>query len=135
MCIRDRAEEAEVYRALVLGTADYFSKNGFQKAVLGLSGGIDSAVSLVIAADALGPEAITAVSMPSRYTSDANRNDASELAKQLGVNLLELPIHKLVTSYDETLTPLFHDTASNVAEENLQARIRGNLVMALSNKF
>ena len=129
------AEEAEVYRALVLGTADYFSKNGFQKAVLGLSGGIDSAVSLVIAADALGPEAITAVSMPSRYTSDANRNDASELAKQLGVNLLELPIHKLVTSYDETLTPLFHDTASNVAEENLQARIRGNLVMALSNKF
>lgn len=129
------AEEAEVYRALVLGTADYFSKNGFQKAVLGLSGGIDSAVALVIAADALGPEAITAVSMPSRYTSDANRNDASELAKRLGVNLLELPIHKLVTSYDETLATLFRDTASNVAEENLQARIRGNLVMALSNKF
>ena len=129
------AQEAEVYRALVLGTADYFAKNGFQKAVLGLSGGIDSAVSLVIATDALGPEAITAVSMPSRYTSDANRDDASELAKRLGVNLLELPIHELVNSYDETLATLFLNTASNVAEENLQARIRGNLVMALSNKF
>lgn len=129
------APEAEVYRALVLGTGDYFRKNGFDKAVLGLSGGIDSALSLVVAADALGPESITAIAMPSRYTSDVNRDDAAQLANRLGVTLLEAPIHELVATYDAALAPLFGQTEPNVAEENLQARIRGNLVMALSNKF
>ena len=127
--------EAEVYRALVLGTGDYFRKNGFDKAVLGLSGGIDSALSLVVAAEALGPESITAIAMPSRYTSAVNREDAAELASRLGVTLLEAPIHELVAAYDSALAPLFGKTEAGVAEENLQARIRGNLVMALSNKF
>ena len=127
--------EAEVYRALVLGTGDYFRKNGFNKAVLGLSGGIDSALSLVVAAEALGPESITAIAMPSRYTSAVNREDAAELASRLGVTLLEAPIHELVAAYDSALAPLFGNAEPNVAEENLQARIRGNLVMALSNKF
>ena len=127
--------EAEVYRALVLGTGDYFRKNGFDKAVLGLSGGIDSALSLVVAAEALGPESITAIAMPSRYTSAVNREDAVELANRLGVTLLEAPIHDLVAAYDSALAPLFGDSEPNVAEENLQARIRGNLLMALSNKF
>ena len=127
--------EAEVYRALVLGTGDYFRKNGFNKAVLGLSGGIDSALSLVVAAEALGPESVTAIAMPSRYTSAVNREDAVDLANRLGVTLLEAPIHELVAAYDTALAPLFGQTQPDVAEENLQARIRGNLVMALSNKF
>lgn len=129
------APEAEVYRALVLGTRDYFAKNGFDKAILGLSGGIDSALSLVVAAEALGPAALTAIAMPSRFTSDVNREDAVDLASRLGVTLLEAPIHELVTAYDVALAPLFGTTEPNVAEENLQARIRGNLLMALSNKF
>ena len=127
--------EAEVYQALVLGTGDYFRKNGFSKAVLGLSGGIDSALALVVAADALGPESVTAVSMPSRFTAEMNREDGAELAARLGVTLLETPIHELVTTYDGALADCFADTEPNVAEENLQARIRGNIVMALSNKF
>ena len=126
---------AEVYRALTLGTADYFHKNGFKHAVLGLSGGIDSALALTVAADALGANAVTAVSMPSRFTADMNRNDARELAENLGVELLELPIVDLMGSYDTALAGPFADTDPNVAEENLQARIRGNLLMALSNKF
>ena len=127
--------EAEVYHALTLGTADYFHKNGFQHAVLGLSGGIDSALALTIAADALGPDAVTAVSMPSRFTADMNRDDARALADNLGVELMELPIEELVGSYDTALAAPFADTEPDVAEENLQARIRGNLLMALSNKF
>ena len=127
--------EAEVYQALALGTGDYFRKNGFSKAVLGLSGGIDSALALVVAADALGPESVTAVSMPSRFTAEMNREDGAELAARLGVTLLETPIHELVTTYDGALADCFADTEPNVAEENLQARIRGNIVMALSNKF
>ena len=127
--------EAEVYRALTLGTGDYFRKNGFERAVLGLSGGIDSALALVVAADALGPEAVTAVSMPSRYTADMNREDAADLASRLGVSLLEAPIHELVTAYDAALAPWFAETEPSTAEENLQARVRGNIVMALSNKF
>ena len=124
-----------MYRALVLGTGDYFRKNGFDKAVLGLSGGIDSALSLVVAAEALGPESITAIAMPSRYTSAVNREDAIELTSRLGVTLLEAPIHELVAAYEVTLAPFFGETEPDVAEENLQARIRGNLLMALSNKF
>ena len=127
--------EAEVYQALVLGTGDYFRKNGFSKAVLGLSGGIDSALALVVAADALGPESVTAVSMPSRFTAEINREDGAELAARLGVRLIETPIRDLVTAYDGALASCFADTEPNVAEENLQARIRGNIVMALSNKF
>ena len=127
--------DAEVYRALTLGTADYFRKNGFRHAVLGLSGGIDSALALAVAADALGADAVTAVSMPSRYTADMNREDGSTLATTLGVPLIELPIGDLTTAYDGALAGPFANTEPNVAEENLQARIRGNLLMALSNKF
>ena len=127
--------DAEVYHALTLGTADYFRKNGFQHAVLGLSGGIDSALALTIAADALGPHAVTAVSMPSRYTADSNREDARELARRLGVELLELPITVLAGTYELALAGPFAGTERDVAEENLQARIRGNLLMALSNKL
>jgi len=129
------APEAEVYRALTLGTADYFHKNGFRHAVLGLSGGIDSALALAIAADALGPDAVTAVAMPSRFTADMNREDARTMADTLGVTLMELPIAGLVDSFDTALAGPFAGTDPNVAEENLQARIRGNLLMALSNKF
>ena len=127
--------EAEVYRALTLGTADYVRKNGFPGAVLGLSGGIDSALALTVAADAVGPDAVTAVSMPSRYTADMNREDAALLAERLGVRLLELPIEHLARTYGAALAGPFAGTAPGVAEENLQARIRGNLLMALSNKF
>ncbi len=127
--------EAEVYRALTLGTADYFRKNRFRHAVLGLSGGIDSALALTVAADALGPGAVTAVSMPSRFTAAENRDDARELADRLGVELLDLPIADLAGAYDRALAEPFGDAPPNVAEENLQARIRGNLLMALSNKF
>ena len=126
---------AETYRALTLGTADYIRKNRFRGAVLGLSGGIDSALTLAIAADAIGPEAVTAVSMPSRYTAAENRDDAAELARRLGVRLIELPIEDLASAYAAALTRPFAGTEPDVTEENLQARIRGNLVMALSNKF
>ena len=127
--------EAELFHALVLGTRDYFDKNGFSHAVLGLSGGIDSALALVVAAEALGADAVTAVSMPSRFTADINREDGAALASTLGVKLLEMPIAELMAGYDAALAPSFEGAAPNVAEENLQARIRGNLVMALSNKF
>ena len=127
--------EAETYRALVLGTADYVRKNRFRGAVLGLSGGIDSALTLAIAADAIGPQALTAVSMPSRYTAAENRDDAAELARRLGVRLIELPIEDLAGAYAAALAEPFAGREPDVAEENLQARIRGNLVMALSNKF
>ena len=127
--------EAEIYRALTLGTADYVRKNHFPGAVLGLSGGIDSALALTVAVDAIGADAVTAVSMPSRYTADMNRDDAAELAKRLGVRLIELPIEDLAGTYGAALAAPFAGTEPNVAEENLQARIRGNLLMALSNKF
>ena len=127
--------EAEVYGALTLGTADYIRKNGFPGAVLGLSGGIDSALALTVAADAIGPQGVTAVSLPSRYTAAMNREDAAILAGRLGVRLIELPIEDLAAAYDAALAERFAGTAPDVAEENLQARIRGNIVMALSNKF
>ena len=127
--------EAEVYRALTLGTADYIRKNGFPGAVLGLSGGIDSALTLTVAVDAIGPQGVTAVSLPSRYTATMNREDAAILADRLGVRLIELPIEDLAAAYDAALAAPFAATAPDVAEENLQARIRGNIVMALSNKF
>ena len=127
--------EAEVYAALSLGTRDYVKKNGFRGAVLGLSGGIDSALALTVAVDALGSEAVTAVSMPSEFTADISRADARELASNLNVTLLELSIKDLAANYESCLTDVFADTERNVTEENIQARIRGNLLMALSNKF
>ena len=129
------SSEAEIYRALTLGTADYVRKNGFPGVVLGLSGGIDSALALTVAADAIGPQAVTAVSMPSRYTAGMNRDDAAILARRLGVGFLELPIEELAVAYGAALADPFAGTEPGVAEENLQARIRGNLLMALSNKF
>jgi len=126
---------AEVYAALVLGTRDYVRKNGFEHVVLGLSGGIDSTLVLLIAVDALGADRVTTVTMPSPYSSSGTRNDATELAANLGVELHELPIGTLMDDYDRALGELFAGREPDITEENLQARIRGNLLMALSNKF
>ena len=126
---------AEVYGALVLGTRDYLRKNGFARVVLGLSGGIDSALVAAIAVDALGAEAVTGVSMPSRYSSGGSKDDARDLADRLGIRLLTIPIEGTHAAALEMLSEAFEGTALGVAEENLQARIRGNILMALSNKF
>jgi NAD+ synthase (glutamine-hydrolysing) len=127
--------EAEVYAALVLGTRDYVEKNGFQHVVIGLSGGIDSTLTLLVAVDALGADRVTTVTMPSRYSSAGTRDDAKVLAENLGVELMELPIGKAMEVYDELLSSAFGDREPDITEENLQARIRGNILMALSNKF
>ena len=127
--------DSEVYRALLLGTSDYFSKNGFERVVLGLSGGVDSALALAVAVDALGPSAVTAVSMPSRYTAQHNRDDAAEIARRFGVDFHEIPIDGVFECYLKGLERPFEGAGPNVAEENIQARIRGNFLMALSNKF
>jgi NAD+ synthase (glutamine-hydrolysing) len=127
--------EAEVYAALVLGTRDYVEKNGFEHVVLGLSGGIDSTLVALVAVDALGAERVTCVTMPSRYSSEGTRGDAEKLAGNLGVELLEIPIGPAMESYDELLAQAFEGRDPDITEENLQARIRGNLLMALSNKF
>lgn len=126
---------AEVYQALVLGTHDYVRKNGFQGVFIGLSGGIDSAVVAAIAADALGRENVTGVAMPSPYTSAESVEDAVQLADNLGIKLLEVPISAILNSYLETTKPLFHGRQEDITEENIQARIRGNILMALANKF
>ena len=128
-------DDAAVYRALVLGTRDYARKNGFSGVVLGLSGGVDSALVACIARDALGPEKVTCVTMPSQFSSEGTFNDAVELAANLSVRLLELPIGELMEDYDALLAAAFAGTERDLTEENLQARIRGNLLMALSNKF
>jgi NAD+ synthase (glutamine-hydrolysing) len=125
----------EVYRALVLGTRDYVRKNGFRDVLVGLSGGVDSSLVACIAADALGPEAVHGVLMPSRFTSDHSRRYASALGGALGIRLLDLPIDPIVTGYETALADAFHGLARDITEENLQARTRGNLLMALSNKF
>ena len=121
--------------ALVLGTRDYARRCGFKQAVLGLSGGIDSALVAVIAARALGPENVLGVAMPSRYSSPGSLLDARALATNLGINLREIPIEAVHAAYLETLAPVFAGRAPDVTEENLQARVRGGLLMALSNKF
>ncbi|HID10608.1 MAG TPA: NAD+ synthase [Candidatus Latescibacteria bacterium] len=127
--------EEEVYRALVLGTKDYVCKNGFRKVVVGLSGGIDSSLTAVIAVDALGPENVVGVAMPSQYSSEASLRDARDVAENLGIRFLVLPIQSIFEAYLRTLSEVFKGLEPDVAEENIQARIRGNLLMALSNKF
>jgi len=130
-----RSFPAEVYGALVLGTHDYVCKNGFQKVVVGLSGGIDSSLVATIATDALGAENVIGVAMPSRYSSPGSLTDAGLLAENLGIKLLTFSIEPVFQAYLDVLSPSFAGTEPNVAEENIQARIRGNILMALSNKF
>ena len=124
----------EVYQALTTGLGDYVRKNGFQSVVVGLSGGIDSALTAVIAADALGPEAVWGVAMPSRFSSEHSVDDALVLASNLGIRIDQVPIDGVYASFLETLDPLFAGTTFGVAEENLQARARGAILMAISNK-
>jgi NAD+ synthase (glutamine-hydrolysing) len=125
----------EVYRALALGLRDYVRKNGFHEVLLGLSGGIDSAIVATLAADALGADAVRALAMPSPYSSPESVEDARDLAERLGIRLDVVPIEETFRAYRSTLAPLFEGTEPGVAEENIQARIRGNLLMALSNRF
>jgi NAD+ synthase (glutamine-hydrolysing) len=127
--------EEEIYSALRTGLRDYVVKNGFERVVVALSGGIDSALVALIAADALGADRVTCVSMPSPYSSEGTRADARAIAENLGVDFLELSIKELMRGYDEALAERFADREPDITEENLQARIRGNVVMALSNKF
>lgn len=125
----------EVYRALVLGTKDYLGKTGFSKALIGLSGGVDSALTATVAVDALGPENVVGIAMPSRYSSEGSISDSQELANNLGMELWEVPIEPAHTAFAEMLKSTFRNTQPNVAEENVQARIRGNVLMTISNKF
>ncbi len=127
--------ERETFNALVLGVKDYFTKTGFKRALIGLSGGIDSSLVAVIAAEALGKENVTGVSMPSRHSSEHSKSDAGTLADNLGIKFLSIPIELVFNAYEQALTPHFKGRPSDVAEENLQSRIRGNILMALSNKF
>ena len=129
------SDDRSALSALILGTRDYARRCGFQGALIGLSGGIDSAVVAAIASLALGPENVLGVAMPSRYSSDHSRTDAAELAKNLGISFQEIPIEPMFAAYLQALSPAFAGLAPDVTEENLQARIRGGLLMALSNKF
>jgi len=133
--IKPLCDEEEIYSALVLGLRDYVRKNGFKKVVLGLSGGIDSALSAAIAVDALGKEHVTGVAMPSMYSSEGSVTDARKLAENLGIEFMIVPITDIFNSYEKTFSDLFKGLSYDVTEENLQARIRGNILMALSNKF
>ncbi|HEX3584600.1 MAG TPA: NAD+ synthase [Candidatus Angelobacter sp.] len=123
------------YAALVLGTRDYVRKCGFSKVVIGLSGGIDSALTAAIAVDALGKENVTGIAMPSQYSSDHSIKDARELACKLGIRFEVVPIGPIFDGYRKALSPIFAGMPENVAEENIQSRIRGNILMAFSNKF
>jgi NAD+ synthase (glutamine-hydrolysing) len=127
--------EEELYRALVLGVRDYVEKNGFKHAVVALSGGIDSALVALVAVDALGSDRVTFVSMPSPYSSEGTRGDAKAIADNLASQFLELGIEEAMKGFDDLLEPAFDGAEPDITEENLQARIRGNVVMALSNKF
>jgi NAD+ synthase (glutamine-hydrolysing) len=125
----------EVYRALVLGISDYARKNGFEKVVIGLSGGIDSALTAVLAVDAVGAHNVISVFMPSSYSSDESREDSVALARNLGIRFMTLPITPIFQAYRSILESAFKGRRTDVTEENLQSRIRGNLLMALSNKY
>ena len=125
----------EVYRALVLGTRDYVQKSGFKKVVIGLSGGIDSALTAAVAVDALGSDNVLGVGMPSRYSSEGSVSDSKELAGALGIDFWTIPIEPAHLAFTDMLEERFQGTEPNVAEENVQARIRGNVMMAISNKF
>jgi NAD+ synthase (glutamine-hydrolysing) len=129
------AEPEEIHRALVLGLRDYVRKNGFREVVLGLSGGVDSAYVAVLAVDALGPDAVRALAMPSRYTSAESLDDAAEVARRLAIRLDVVSIDEVFARYLDALAEPFAGTEPGTAEENIQARIRGNLLMALSNRF
>jgi NAD+ synthase/NAD+ synthase (glutamine-hydrolysing) len=131
----DFTAEAEVWSALVLGVRDYARKTHFRNVLLGLSGGIDSALTAAIAADALGAENVLGVLMPSEYSSAGSIDDSLALARNLGIRTLTLPISPMVRSYDTALAEPFRGYARDVTEENIQSRIRGNLLMALSNKY
>ena len=128
-------EIEEIYRALVMGTRDYLHKTGFSKAIIGLSGGIDSALTTVVASDALGAENVLGITMPSRYSSPGSIEDSAELARNLGMEFWEIPVEPAHTAFTEMLEDRFVGTTPNVAEENVQARIRGNVLMTVSNKF
>jgi NAD+ synthase (glutamine-hydrolysing) len=125
----------EVYEALLLGLRDYVRKNGFSTVVLGISGGVDSALTACLAADALGPAHVMGVVMPSRYSSPSTQEDAKHVGRSLGIEVQEISIEPVFQAYLDTLKPFFGDRPADVAEQNIQARIRGNLLMALSNKF
>ena len=124
--------EAEVYAALRTGLHDYVEKNGFERVVIALSGGIDSALAALVAVDALGPERVTCVSMPSPYSSEGTRSDARAIAVNLGADFREIGIEGAMSAYELMLRESFDDHEPDVTEENVQARIRGNVVMALS---
>lgn len=128
-------QEEEILRALVLGTKDYVTKNGFKKVAIGLSGGIDSALVTAVAVEALGKDNVVGVAMPSMYSSKGSVSDSEKLAQNLGIELLNIPIKNTFSSYNEMLSNVFKDKKPDTTEENLQARIRGNILMALSNKF
>ncbi len=127
--------EESIFNALVLGVRDYFAKTGFTKAVLGLSGGIDSALVAAVAAKALGAENLTCIAMPSKYTSDMSNNDAKKLAENLGTNFEVIAIEELALTFQKNLDSIFGNRESDITEENIQSRIRGNLLMAVANKF
>jgi NAD+ synthase/NAD+ synthase (glutamine-hydrolysing) len=131
----DFEPEAEIWNALVLGVRDYARKTRFGKVLLGLSGGIDSALTAAIAADAMGPENVLGVMMPSCYSSPGSVDDSAELARHLGIRTITLPIAGIMQTYDAALEEAFRGYQSDVTEENIQSRIRGNLLMALSNKY
>ncbi len=128
-------EDEEVYKALVVGTRDYVRKNGFKGVLIGLSGGIDSSLTAAIAVDALGRENVTGVLMPSRYTSRESVEDALELSENLGIKTITISIEGIFDAYLRSLSEVFKQEKPDVTEENIQARIRGNILMALSNKF
>jgi NAD+ synthase (glutamine-hydrolysing) len=134
---REQAKEKIdlIYRALVIGIKDYFNKLGFKKAILGLSGGIDSAITTTLAVDALGAENVMVLLMPSQFSSEGSIQDAKELAINLGIQYEIIPIQDVYKSYEKVLQPYFEGLTPNVTEENIQARIRGMLLMAFSNKF